>query len=185
MSEAFVWPELKTRPANPIAAAEALRAQALAEGRAAGFEQGLAEGRAAAAHELESLRSELTASLTRLEQTLSGYRARRLNELAATVHALCRKVLGWELTTSVEVLEEVVAEALSRLEAEDGAAEVYLHPDDHAVIVAGYHGNLVLHADPQVPRCGVSVRMQTQAADFDPGEMIDELFDDVRHDLGS
>jgi flagellar biosynthesis/type III secretory pathway protein FliH len=180
MSEAFVWPELKARPANPVAAAAALRSQAMEAGRVAGFEQGLVEGREAAAGEIESMRGELQAALERLEQTITDCRTRRLDELAATVHALCRKVLGWELTTSVEVLEEIVAEGLSRLEADDGAAEVYLHPEDHAVIVAGYHGNLVLHADPQVPRSGVSVRMQTQAADFDPGELIDELFEEVR-----
>lgn len=185
MSEAFVWPELKSRPANPVAAAESLRTRALEEGRAAGFEQGLSEGRQAAAAELDALRGELAAALGRLDRTLLEYRNRRLDALAVTVHALCRKVLGWELATSVEVLEEIVAEGLSRLEAEEGAADVYLHPDDHAVIVAGYHGNLMLHADPQVPRCGVSVRTSTQAADFDPAELIDELFEDVRHDLGS
>jgi len=182
MSEAFVWPDLKARPETPIAT-ETLREQAVAEGREQGYAQGLEEGRAAARAEVESLRQELHGAMDHLEQQLTALAERRTEELAGLVHALCRKVLGWELTTSVEVLEEIVAEGMSRLEAEGGEADVYLHPDDHAVIVASYHGNLLLHADPQVPRCGVSVRLATQAADFHPGDMIDELFEAVRRDL--
>jgi len=182
MSEAFVWPDLKARPENPIAP-ETMREQAAAEGREQGYAQGLEAGRAAARAEAEALRQELRGAMEQMEQQLASLAERRTEELAGLVHALCRKVLGWELTTSVEVLEEIVAEGMSRLEAEGGEADVYLHPDDHAVIVAGYHGNLPLHADPQVPRCGVSVRLATQAADFDPGGMIDELFEAARRDL--
>lgn len=182
MSEAFVWPDLKARPESPVAT-EAVREQAEAEGREAGYARGLEEGRAAARAEVEALRQELSQALTGVEQQLAALAERRTEELAQLIHALCRKVLGWELTTSIEVLEEIVAEGMSRLEAEAGEADVYLHPDDHAVIVASYHGNLPLHADPQVPRCGVSVRLATQAADFHPADMIDELFEAVRRDL--
>lgn len=182
VSEAFVWPDLKAAPERPESA-EALRQQAVAAGREEGYAQGLEEGRTAARAELDTLRQRLQESVTGFDAALAGMRSQRSDELARLVHSLCRKVLGWELTTNVELLEEVVAEGMSRLEAEAGEPDVYLNPDDHAVIVASYHGNLPLHADPQVPPCGVSVRLPAQAADFDPADMVGRLFAAVRDDL--
>lgn len=182
MGETFVWPDLGARPAVNEAP-EAVRRQAEEAGRAEGYARGLEEGRAAARSELESLRNELTRALDDVDGRLKALFDQRAEQLAELVRALCHKVLGWELTTSHELLEEIVAEGMSRLEAEAGEAEVYLNPEDHALIVAAYHGSLKLHPDPQVPACGVSVRLPAQAADFHPGEIVDQLFEAVRRDL--
>jgi flagellar assembly protein FliH len=182
MGEAFVWPDLGGRSIADEAP-ESVRRQAEEAGHAEGYARGLEEGRAAARAEVESLRGELTRSIEELESRLETLVDQRAEQLAELVRALCHKVLGWELTTSHELLEEIVAEGMSRLEAEAGEAEVYLNPEDHALIVAAYHGSLKLHPDPQVPRSGVSVRLPVQAADFHPGEIVDQLFETVGRDV--
>lgn len=182
MGEAFVWPDLGARP-SVAEAPEAVRRQAEEAGHADGYARGLEEGRAAARAEVERLRGELTRALDDVEDRLRALSEQRADQLAELVRALCHKVLGWELTTSHELLEEIVAEGMSRLEAEAGEAEVYLNPEDHALIVAAYHGSLKLHPDPQVPPSGVSVRLPMQAADFHPGEVVDQLFETVRRDV--
>tara|TARA_Y100001933_G_scaffold229392_1_gene245680 strand:- start:2680 stop:3234 length:555 start_codon:yes stop_codon:yes gene_type:complete len=182
VGEAFVWPDLGARP-SVGEAPEAVRRQAEEAGHAEGYARGLEEGRAAARAEVETLRGELARALEEVDARLAALSDRRADQLAEMLRALCHKVIGWELTTSHELLEEIVAEGMSRLEAEAGEAEVYLNPEDHALIVAAYHGSLKLHPDPQVPRCGVSVRLPVQAADFHPGDLVDQLFEAARRDL--
>lgn len=183
MSEAFVWPELTARPSNPHQALEALREQAEAEGRSAGLEQGRAEGRRVVEAELPNLRRQLKAALDSLDATVQGYRSQQTDTLARVVHALCRQVLGAELRTSQQTLDHILGECMARLDGQAGEAEVHLHPDDHAALQAHYSGELTLIADPDVPACGLSVRLPGQAADFDPVALVDELFEDVRDDL--
>lgn len=183
MSEAFVWPELTSRPSNPRQALEALREQAAAEGRSAGLEQGRAEGRRAVEAELPRLRSQLKAALDTLDSSVHRYRSQQTDTLARVVHALCRQVLGTELRTSQDALEHILSECMGRLDGQAGEAEVHLHPDDHAALQPHYSGELTLIADPDVPACGLSVRLPGQAADFDPVALVDELFEDVRDDL--
>lgn len=182
MSEAFVWPELKARPVTPETL-EAERRQAVEEGRAAGYQQGLEEGRAAARAELDELSQRLEQSLSELEASVESYRLTQTGHLTGAVHALCRKVLGHELTTSAEALEGVLAAALARLDGAGGRAEVHLNPEDHAVIAPRYQGSLPLHADDRVARCSVSVRLPDRAADFQPLAVIDELFEELGNDL--
>lgn len=184
MSEAFVWPELASRPRNPQQALEALRAQAVAEGRSAGLEQGRAEGRRVVEAELPALRGQLESALKSLEASVQQYRSQQVDTLARVVHAVCRQLLGTELRTSEQALEHILGECMARLDGQAGEAEVHLHPDDHAALQAGYAGELTLIADPDVPACGLSVRLPGQAADFDPVALVDELFEDARDDLG-
>lgn len=184
MAEAYVWPELKPRNDEPQPAPESVREQAREEGHRQGFEEGLAEGRQAAEAEVVGMRQQLQQGLARLEAELERREAEQLQALAATAHALCRKVLGVEITTQPEIFEQVLNEGLSRLDAGAEGAEVHLNPDDLAAFLPDYHGALPLHADAQVPRCGMSIRARDRAVDFDPLTMIDELFDAVRHDVG-
>ncbi len=180
MSEAFVWPQLSSRSAD-LNPAEA-RQRAEAAGRADGFQQGLEEGRAAAAAELREIRERAAATLEDVEVQLREHREQQVDGLAGIVHALCCRVLGHELLSNVGVLEAVLAEAVSRLEAGAGEAEVFVNPEDHAAISGLYQGALPLHTDAGVPRYGISVRLPTQAVDFQPMTLVDELFEDVRND---
>lgn len=184
MSEAFVWPELASRPSNPRQALEELREQAAAEGRNAGLEQGRAEGRRVVEAELPNLRRQLKAALDSLDGSVQRYRTQQTDTLARVVHALCRQVLGTELRTNQQALEHILSECMARLDGQAGEAEVHLHPDDHAALQSQYSGELILIADTEVPACGLSVRLPGQAADFDPVALVDELFEDVRDDLG-
>ncbi|MEQ8861304.1 MAG: FliH/SctL family protein [Pseudomonadales bacterium] len=181
MSEAFVWPQLKHHGAG--ASLGDLRREAEAAGRAAGHEQGLAEGREAARAEVDEMRTRLGSALESLERQLDDYRIGQVDRLAAVAHALCARVVGHELRTSVDALESVLAEALGRLEADAGAAEVFVNPQDHAVLAGLHQGAMALHSDPSVPPCSVSVRLPTQASDFQPLTLLDELFEDIRNDL--
>lgn len=183
MSEAFIWPELTSRPSNPRQALEALREQAAAEGRRAGLEQGRAEGRQSVEAELPDLRRQLESALDALDGSIQRYRSQQTDTLARVVHALCRQVLGTELRTNQQALEHILNECMARLDGQAGEAEVHLHPDDHAALQPQYSGELTLIADPDVPACGLSVRLPGQAADFDPAALVDELFEDVRDDL--
>ena len=119
MGETFVWPDLGARPAVNEAP-EAVRRQAEEAGRAEGYARGLEEGRAAARSELESLRNELTRALDDVDGRLKALFDQRAEQLAELVRALCHKVLGWELTTIHELLEEIVAETVERIDAEPG-----------------------------------------------------------------
>lgn len=178
MSETFVWPQLKARSADISPAAAFEKAQA--EGRAEGYERGLAEGRAAAETELTELRQRLAASVEAADRQLLEFREQRLGSLATVVHAVCCRVLGHELRTNASLLETVLAQALSRLEADSGEAELFVHPDDHSAISSLYRGSLPVHADSSVPPCCLSLRLPTQAVDFQPATLVDELFEDVR-----
>lgn len=185
MSEAFVWPELRARPANAEQALAALREQAVAEGRSAGLEQGRAEGRRLVEAELPALRQQLQSAIAQVEESVAAFRDRQSATLAAAVHAVCCRLLGVELRSNRQAVEHVLEECLARLDSQGGEAEVHLHPDDHAAIQGAYEGTLTLIADPDVPVCGISLRLPTQAADFDPMALIDELFEDARDEFSS
>lgn len=185
MSEAFVWPELRARPANAEQALAALRERAVAEGRSAGLEQGRAEGRRLVEAELPALHQQLQKAIAQVDESVKTFRDRQSAMLAEAVHAVCCRLLGVELRSNPQAVEHVLEECLARLDGQGSAAEVHLHPDDHAAIQSAYEGTLTLIADPEVPACGMSVRLPAQAADFDPVAMIDELFEDARDEFTS
>jgi flagellar biosynthesis/type III secretory pathway protein FliH len=185
LSEAFIWPELRARPANVEQGLAALREQALAEGRSAGLEQGRAEGRRLVEAELPALRQQLQNAIAQLEESVESFRDRQSATLTAAVQAVCCRLLGVELRSNPQAVEHVLEECLARLDSQGGAAEVHLHPDDHAAIQSAYEGTLTLIADPEIPACGMSVRLPTQAADFDPVALIEELFEDARDEFRS
>lgn len=182
MSEAFVWPNLEERARLGAEALAALRESAQQEGRAAGYAEGLEAGRAAAQAELDRMRVQLRDALNAVDGDVTRFAELQATQLAALLHGLCRRVLGYELTTSLEAFENILSQALARLDGDAGAAEAYLNPDDHAVIAPAYHGAVVLHADAQVPPASISLRLPTQAADFQPLALIDELFEDIRNE---
>lgn len=186
MAQAYVWPELKSPPRSAVApepAPEEVRQRAHEEGRAAGLAQGLEEGRRQAEAEVTAMRGQLADGLARLEALMSELRERELTALAEATLALCRNVLGWELRTSPEAFEELLAAALSRLDAAVEDVDVYLHPDDHGWLQSAYQGAATLHPDASVAPGGLSVRTAAQAADYDPQALLDPVFDSVRQDL--
>lgn len=182
MSEAFIWPELRNRSRDPGQLLHTLREQAAEEGRRCGRAEGLEAGRAAARAEVEAMRAQLTAALTALDTQVTRFAEQQADVLADLLHGLCGKVLGYELRTNRDALQRILDEALARLDGAAGSAEVHLHPEDHAVVAPGYQGRIAMHADPGVAPGSVSVRLPTQAADFQPLLLIDELFDEVRDD---
>ncbi len=183
MSDAFVWPVIgggRAEPERPLAVVEA---EASARGHAEGFERGLEEGRRAAEAEVAAMRERLQEGLQSLDAALQQLRQRELADLAAVAHALCRRVVGVELSTSPDTFEHVLNEGLARLDAGAEGAEVHLNPDDYARLQPGYHGAIPMHPDPQVSACGLSVRVASRAADFDPVALVDSLFEEVRLEL--
>lgn len=185
MAEAYVWPELTARPRHDAAgpSADEVRERARQEGHAEGLRQGLEEARQRVDAEVAAMRDQLAAGLAGLDTALGELRQRDLDALTAAALGVCRHVLGWELRTTPEAFEQMLADALARLDAQVSEVDVYLHPDDHAWLHAAYHGAAALHADPAVPSGGLSVRTRAQAADYDPQALLEGLFQDVRHDL--
>lgn len=183
MSEAFVWPVIGNGRGAPERPPAEVEAEASARGHAEGFERGLEEGRQAAEMEIAALRERLQEGLQSLDAAVHELRQRELDDLAALAHALCRRVVGVELSTSPETFEHVLSEGLARLDAGAEGAEVHLNPDDYARLHPGYHGTIPMHPDPRVAACGLSVRVASRTADFDPIALVDALFEEVRRDL--
>lgn len=179
MSETFVWPDLAARARHGAEALTELRERAAVEGRAEGYAEGLDAGRAAARAELEEMRVRLRDGLNAVDAALTRFADLQADQLARLLRGLCQRLIGHELRTSPEAFEAILGQALARLDGDGAAAEAYLHPDDHAVIAPAYHGAVALYADPQVPVASLSLRLPSQAADFQPLAIIDELFDTV------
>ncbi|MFW6094766.1 MAG: FliH/SctL family protein [Pseudomonadota bacterium] len=184
MSEAFVWPSLEERAA-PAVCAEEVEREARERGHREGYERGLDEGRRELAAELSALRGRLEESLRALDELRRETRDRDAAGLADAAHALCRRVVGCELRTSPETFEHVLNEGLARLETGTESAEVHLNPQDHAWLQAAGLDAVPMHPDPEVPPCGISIRVAACAAEFDPMAVMDEVFAEVRGDLGA
>jgi flagellar assembly protein FliH len=131
----------------------ALRAQAEAEGRAAGIEQATAE-----------IRSRLDAGLDQLEVLLAAMRRpcdeldeELVDELARLAGHIAKQLLRRELKTSPEAIIGVVREAVASLPEDREGAKVYLNHEDVKLIeeltdAANQERGWDLHSDPAIAR---------------------------------
>ena len=146
----------------------------LARAREEAAQRGYAEGRARAEAELQRLRDALAQALAGLPEQverLGEAQSRVVTELAFEV---TRKLLIAELRTHPAVLQALVEEALTELEASLEDVRVLVNPADLEPLQAALARlgetapELALKADPSVPLGGVSVSLGVRSVEFDP-----------------
>jgi flagellar assembly protein FliH len=164
------------------AARKAGHAEGLAQGRAEGFEQGKAEGLEAGrleghAEGLQAGQQEARAeaeALNALGQScavaIEGLGTGVSTALAALALDVARKVIGTELKANPDSVAAVVQEVLRTDLAEHGPVQLWLHPDD-AALVGGYLGDALaenkwrIMSDASLARGGC--RAQSAYGDID------------------
>lgn len=162
---AYAWPRFGAG-ADPEAAAARTREEAAA--------QGYAEGLARAEAERKNQREALASALAELPHQLERLGDEQVRAVAELAFAVARKLLRAELRTNPAVLEALVHEALTALEAGIEDARVLVCPDDHQPLVEALARlgdeapSVSPKPDPSVPPGGVSVSLGVRSVEFDP-----------------
>jgi len=160
---AGVAPAPSTREAEaPLDPAE-LHAQQLRAARQSGYQDGYRDGLVALEGFKQSFASQTTTQVGALVRSvgeqLDALQQEMARALAATATALARQVLRSELAARPETVSQVAEQALDALLLSARHIVLRVHPDDHALIVAGSAEAIAargarLVADAQVGRGG-------------------------------
>src|SRR4029079_7232291 len=146
----------------PLDPAE-LHARQLRAARQSGYQDGYRDGLVALEGFKQSFASQTTTQVGALVRSvgeqLDALQQERRLPLAQTATALARQVLRSELATRPECVTQVAEQALDALLLSARHIVLRVHPDDHALIVAGSAEAIAargarLVADPQVERGG-------------------------------
>ena len=179
-----------TREAEaPIDPAE-LHAQQLRAARQSGYQDGYRDGLVALEGFKQSFASQTTTQVGALVRSvgeqLDALQQEMARALAATATALARQVLRSELESRPEHVTQVAEQALDALLLSARHIVLRVHPDDHALIVAGSAEAIAargarLVADAQVGRGGCRVESDIGLVDA----TIDERWRRAVASLGS
>ena len=176
-------PELPSDPAE-------LLAQQLRAARQAGYQDGYRDGLVALEGFKQSFASQTTTQVGTLVRAvgeqLDALQQEMARALAATATALARQVLRSELAARPETVSQVAEQALDALLLSARHIVLRVHPDDHALIVAGSAEAIAargarLVADAQVGRGGCRVESDIGLVDA----TIDERWRRAVASLGS
>lgn len=141
-----------------------IREQARREGHQAGYDTGLAEGLAAGKAQAEARGREealfLTATLEKLEQSITELNQAVANDLLALSIEIARQVVRQTVTAKPEVLLGVIREALEQLPLLH--ASIHLNPEDASLarLRAGdqfAHAGHRIHEDTKLKRGDVII----------------------------
>jgi flagellar assembly protein FliH len=150
---------------TPLDPAE-LHAQQLRAARQSGYQDGYRDGLVALEGFKLSFASQTTTQVGALVRSvgeqLDALQQEMARALAATATALARQVLRSELATRSECITQVAEQALDALLLSARHIVLRVHPDDHALVVAGSAEAIAargarLVADAQVGRGGCRV----------------------------
>jgi len=173
----------------PLDPAE-LQAQQLRAARQSGYQDGYRDGLVALEGFKQSFASQTTtqvgALIRSVGEQLDAMQQDMARALAATATALARQVLRSELATRPECVTQVAEQALDALLLSARHIVLRVHPDDHALIVAGSAEAIAargarLVADPQVERGGCRLESDIGLVDA----TIDERWRRAVASLGS
>ncbi len=182
MSETIVWPDLKNRVPHINQALKHALAEAEKEGHQQGFEHGQQAGRAAADVELAELRIRYGNAVRDLAATRLTVEADQIRALADTVHALCEKIIGTELTTSPDVLDKVLAHAVERLSTESVLIEVCVNPEDRQWLDRHDLETRIV-PDDSVEKGTVVLQTLERSEEYKPLYLLEKAFQAIRDDL--
>ena len=150
--------------------------QGLAEGRAKGEQQGRKEGHDAgykaayqqAQGEIDDLKARLSGMIKQLSAPLAG-QEQALEQAALTlVRDISRAVVGRELATRPELLEDAVRRALDRLPQQE-TLSFSVHPDDEVALQALREregGDWEIRGDASMARGSLRVRGLNSYLDY-------------------
>jgi len=173
----------------PLDPAE-LQAQQLRAARQSGYQDGYRDGLVALEGFKQSFASQTTTQVGALVRSvgeqLDAMQQDMARALAATATALARQVLRSELATRPECVTQVAEQALDALLLSARHVVLRVHPDDHALIVAGSAEAIAargarLVADAQVERGGCRLESDIGLVDA----TIDERWRRAVASLGS
>ena len=173
----------------PLDPAE-LHAQQLRAARQSGYQDGYRDGLVALEGFKQSFASQTTTQVGALVRSvgeqLDALQQEMARALAATATALARQVLRSELETRPECVTQVAEQALDALLLSARHIVLRVHPDDHALIVAGSAEAIAargarLVPDAQVGRGGCRVESDIGLVDA----TIDERWRRAVASLGS
>ncbi|HSZ81646.1 MAG TPA: FliH/SctL family protein [Polyangia bacterium] len=147
--------DARARAAEIVAAAVAERERARAEGFALGRDEGRADAAAALVGLLAAARAEAEAALARVEPAASAIAAR-----------MAERIVGRAVDLDPTLMAALAAEAVAACRTRGGVAQLRVHPDDLAPVVAaraalaealGGQDALEIVADESVGRYGCVV----------------------------
>lgn len=178
-----IKPKAKTaRPQAALSAAELerLQKQAWDEAWQKGHEEGLKAGQQAAAAEARKLAQALTA-LAQPTREMDEQIERELLELALCV---AREVIGLELETRPELVQQVIGQALNHLPSAAQEIRVFLNPEDAALMETHQQeslsdGQWEIRADARVRRGGCRIESRSTQVDATLETRIKAIFSRV------
>ncbi len=182
MSETIIWPDLKNRIPHINQALKLALAEAEEEGHRQGFERGQEAGRAAADVELAELRVRYGDAVRDLDATRLTIETDQVRALADTVHSLCARIIGMELTTSPEILDKILAYAAEKLGAEPVRVEVCVNPEDRQWLDR-HDLEVRIVADASVSQGTVVVQTLERSEEYKPLHVLEKAFQSIRDDL--
>lgn len=113
-------------------------AQGIEEGKEQGHAQGYAEGYAAGQSKVNEEVQKITALIEGLTGPIQQVDQQVENQLVEMTLAMVREVIKVELTTNPQVILSTLREAVESLPISEQRIDIYLHPDDIAIIEQHY-----------------------------------------------
>lgn len=160
------------------------RAQGVAEGQALGREAGHQAAYAEAQAEIDDLKTRLRTMAQQLEAPLREQHDALEAQLLKLVGDISRAVIGGELASRPELMQDAVRRALEVL-PQEGALSFSVHPDDETLVLelreregAAWE----VRADPSIARGGLVARGANSYLDYRVEPRLDEVLAQLRGD---
>jgi flagellar assembly protein FliH len=164
------------------AAAEQAMQETVNEAFSRGYDEGIAAGRSAERAHLATAMDAVLGALGAVEQGAARWVDNAEANIAALAVAVARQIMERELTTSAEIVRELVLRALTEFPAEH-PVQVRLNPADLAVIQATadpalplVRADMVWTGDPRITRGGCLVEGRDRIIDGRVDTALERLY---------
>ncbi len=178
--DAVAWPAFGVPARVPAPMRRPADAAAKAAAKADGFEEGRREGLESARKEIESLRIQLRNAIAALGTARVQVTTDQMDSLSQVSRAVCRRVLGMELTTNPEIFANLVRAGVEHLGNAVPPIRVHVHPEEQAWLAEIPACDVELVPDETVGRGAVSVRDQRRCVDIDLMADLEAVFEQAR-----
>ncbi len=149
---------------------ERVVAEAHAAGHAAGYAAGYAAGQAEGLGDARAEAAKLAIVLDNLQQAVTGIEQEIADHLLALAIEIANQVMRQSLRLQPELILPLVREAMTALHPHQGQPQLFLHPDDAALVRARLgeqlaHGNWRISDDSTLTAGGCRVELGASEVD--------------------
>lgn len=149
---------------------------------AQGYDKGYSEGMAKALQEMEQQKQQLSALIQQLHQDVKDIQQEKEEALYHFLKSLCEKVLYKELSTSPEVLRNVINQALKMIDNSGNEIRILCHQKLHDKLYSDKfdsYTRVVLEVNNQLNEYEFKIESDKQKICFNLDVLMSKLWDEI------